>query len=127
MRTRPPLASRWRKALIETDADERARAVDALTTNHTAFFRENHHFEHSSSSANRVPRRWSRPPTRCARARRWPAAGGNPANLALIETDADERARAVDALTTNHTAFFRENHHFEAARTSWPAIVIISE
>ncbi|WP_419826672.1 CheR family methyltransferase [Sphingomonas sp.] len=31
---------------IEEDADERARAVDALTTNHTGFFRESHHFDH---------------------------------------------------------------------------------
>lgn len=44
-----------------------------------------------------------------------------PAYLARIEGDAAERARAVDALTTNHTSFFRENHHFEHFRdTLWP-------
>lgn len=44
-----------------------------------------------------------------------------PTYLAMIETDAEERARAVDALTTNHTSFFRENHHFEHFRdTLWP-------
>lgn len=32
--------------LISHDAVERARAIEALTTNHTKFFRENHHFEH---------------------------------------------------------------------------------
>lgn len=32
--------------LVEADADERAAMVVALTTNHTHFFRENHHFEH---------------------------------------------------------------------------------
>lgn len=45
------------------------------------------------------------------------------AYLRLIETDAAERARTIDALTTNHTSFFREPHHFEdfAARV-WPAL-----
>jgi chemotaxis protein methyltransferase CheR len=32
--------------LIRTDTGERARAIEALTTNHTKFFREIHHFEH---------------------------------------------------------------------------------
>jgi len=32
--------------LIEQDADERRKAVNALTTNHTFFYREQHHFEH---------------------------------------------------------------------------------
>ncbi len=31
---------------IGRDSEERRRAVCALTTNHTFFFRENHHFEH---------------------------------------------------------------------------------
>lgn len=31
---------------IRTDSVERGRAIEALTTNHTKFFRENHHFEH---------------------------------------------------------------------------------
>ncbi|WP_312490414.1 protein-glutamate O-methyltransferase [Sphingomonas sp.] len=44
-----------------------------------------------------------------------------PDYLALIADDAEERARAVDALTTNHTSFFRENHHFEHFRDElWP-------
>lgn len=33
-------------ALVEQDADERAAMVVALTTNHTHFFREPHHFDH---------------------------------------------------------------------------------
>jgi len=33
-------------ALIRNDAAEQARAVAALTTNHTYFYREGHHFEH---------------------------------------------------------------------------------
>ncbi|MDY0959587.1 MULTISPECIES: CheR family methyltransferase [unclassified Sphingomonas] len=56
-------------------------------------------------------------------ARRLRACGLNdfPTYLALVESDAEERARAVDALTTNHTSFFRENHHFEHFRDSlWP-------
>ena len=31
---------------IEHDAAERTRAIEALTTNHTFFYREAHHFEH---------------------------------------------------------------------------------
>lgn len=34
--------------LIRNDADLRKNAVDALTTNHTFFFREGHHFRHLS-------------------------------------------------------------------------------
>ncbi len=30
----------------------------------------------------------------------------------LIQKDATERARAIESLTTNHTKFFREDHHF---------------
>jgi len=32
--------------IIRNDSAERARAIEALTTNHTKFFREIHHFEH---------------------------------------------------------------------------------
>ena len=32
--------------MVQADAEERAAMVVALTTNHTHFFRENHHFEH---------------------------------------------------------------------------------
>ncbi len=31
---------------LKTDAAERTRAIEALTTNHTFFYRESHHFEH---------------------------------------------------------------------------------
>jgi chemotaxis protein methyltransferase CheR len=34
---------------IRTDADERTRSIEALTTNHTRFFREKHHFDHFES------------------------------------------------------------------------------
>ncbi|WP_242122079.1 CheR family methyltransferase [Sphingomonas lacusdianchii] len=45
------------------------------------------------------------------------------AYVRLIQSDDVERARAIDALTTNHTCFFRENHHFDdfVARL-WPAL-----
>jgi len=33
--------------------------------------------------------------------------------IALVERDAGERAALVEALTTNHTHFFREQHHFD--------------
>ena len=36
--------------------------------------------------------------------------------VALITDDNEERRRAIEALTTNHTKFFRENHHFEHFR-----------
>ncbi len=39
-----------------------------------------------------------------------------PAYLRLVRDDAGERARMVDALTTNHTHFFREKHHFDHLR-----------
>jgi chemotaxis protein methyltransferase CheR len=43
--------------------------------------------------------------------------------VALIERDTEERSRAVDALTTNHTGFFRENHHFEQFMAdAWPPL-----
>ncbi len=32
--------------LIRVDSEERRSAIEALTTNHTRFFREGHHFEH---------------------------------------------------------------------------------
>lgn len=38
-------------ALIRQDAAERKCAVDALTTNHTFFFREAHHFAHFAQAA----------------------------------------------------------------------------
>lgn len=36
----------------------------------------------------------------------------------LVETHAEERAAMVVALTTNHTHFFRESHHFDHFRTT---------
>jgi chemotaxis protein methyltransferase CheR len=43
--------------------------------------------------------------------------------IALIGNDAGERACAIDALTTNHTSFFRESHHFDDFGTRlWPAL-----
>ncbi|MEG3144335.1 protein-glutamate O-methyltransferase CheR [Sphingomonas sp. RT2P30] len=39
----------------------------------------------------------------------------------LVESDAVERAAMIVALTTNHTHFFRENHHFDhLCRTTLP-------
>jgi len=36
--------------MLRTDANERKRAVYALTTNHTRFFREDHHFDHMTAT-----------------------------------------------------------------------------
>ena len=58
-------------------------------------------------------------------ARRVRACGldGFGAYVALLDEDEGERARAIDALTTNHTSFFRENHHFEHfVAHAWPAL-----
>ena len=38
-------------ALVQKDPEERAAMVVALTTNHTHFFREKHHFDHLTSHA----------------------------------------------------------------------------
>ncbi|WP_033921495.1 CheR family methyltransferase [Sphingomonas sp. 37zxx] len=39
----------------------------------------------------------------------------------MVGADAEERAAMIVALTTNHTHFFRENHHFEhLCRTAMP-------
>jgi len=41
----------------------------------------------------------------------------------LIDGDEVERTRALDALTTNHTSFFREAHHFDHfLEHAWPAL-----
>lgn len=40
-----------------------------------------------------------------------------------IDADPVERTRALDALTTNHTSFFRESHHFDHfVEHAWPAL-----
>lgn len=38
--------------------------------------------------------------------------------LKLVESDAEERKALVVSLTTNHTHFFRESHHFDHLRES---------
>ena len=44
--------------------------------------------------------------------------------LQLIERDEAERDRAIDMLTTNHTSFFREKHHFDHFTAEvWPALL----
>jgi len=46
------------------------------------------------------------------------------AYLERVEADPAERMRTVAALTTNHTFFYREDHHFEHfAQTARPALV----
>ncbi|TCP37009.1 CheR family methyltransferase [Sphingomonas sp. BK235] len=45
------------------------------------------------------------------------------AYVRLIEQDEDERLRMFDAITTNHTAFFRESHHFDDfVERMWPRL-----
>lgn len=41
---------------------------------------------------------------------------GFPDYLALVKRDAGERTAMISALTTNHTHFFREDHHFDHLR-----------
>ena len=41
----------------------------------------------------------------------------------LLANDSSEKDAAVYALTTNHTKFFREDHHFDHfSRTAWPVL-----
>lgn len=43
--------------------------------------------------------------------------------VTLLGTDPAERIQAIDALTTNHTKFFREDHHFDHFRDEvWPGL-----
>ena len=43
--------------------------------------------------------------------------------IALLGTDREERQQAIDALTTNHTSFFRESHHFDHFMGEvWPVL-----
>jgi chemotaxis protein methyltransferase CheR len=43
--------------------------------------------------------------------------------IALIDQDRDERTLAIDALTTNHTSFFRETHHYDHfVAQAWPGL-----
>ncbi|MEH3105287.1 MAG: protein-glutamate O-methyltransferase CheR [Sphingomonas phyllosphaerae] len=45
------------------------------------------------------------------------------AYLKVIENDEEERNRMLDALTTNHTSFFREAHHFDDfVERLWPTL-----
>lgn len=55
--------------LVQTDAGERAAMVVALTTNHTHFFRESHHFDHFRATA--MP--WLQQRARNAPVRIWSA------------------------------------------------------
>jgi len=78
--------------LIHNDDAERRRAVDALTTNHTAFFRERHHYDHFLADA------WPALAGRLAtggRVRLWSAAcssGEEPVSLAMAILGADRAA-----------------------------------
>jgi chemotaxis protein methyltransferase CheR len=38
--------------------------------------------------------------------------------LALLETDDNERKHFIDSVSTNHTFFFRESHHFECLQNT---------
>lgn len=62
LRTRGLDSFRGYVALVERDAEERRLMVTALTTNHTHFFRENHHFEHLRATL--LPRLQAMPATR---------------------------------------------------------------
>jgi chemotaxis protein methyltransferase CheR len=82
--------------LIRTDTSERARAIEALTTNHTKFFREIHHFDHFEEHvrpvlANRL--------IAGGRVRLWSSAassGEEPYSLAMTMLGADKnKARQI--------------------------------
>ncbi|QJU58859.1 protein-glutamate O-methyltransferase CheR [Sphingomonas sp. AP4-R1] len=81
--------------LIATDQDERAIAIDALTTNHTGFFREAHHFDHF---ADGVRDGLLRRADAGQRVRLWSSAcssGEEPYSLAMTLLGPDRRAAAA--------------------------------
>jgi chemotaxis protein methyltransferase CheR len=87
--------------LIESDPQERAAAIDALTTNHTSFFRERHHFDHF---ADEVRPMLLRRATEGGRVRLWSSAsssGEEPFSLAmtLLGPDRQQGARIADSDT----------------------------
>ena len=75
--------------LIESDARERAAALDALTTNHTSFFRESHHFDHFAAEVRPALLRRA---AAGARVRLWSSAcssGEEPFSLAMALLGSD--------------------------------------
>lgn len=81
--------------LIATDGAERAIAIDALTTNHTGFFREAHHFDHVASV---VRDGLIRQATAGRRVRLWSSAcstGEEPYSLAMTLLGPDRRGAAA--------------------------------
>jgi len=85
--------------LIARDAQERAAAVDALTTNHTSFFREQHHFTHLADDVRRemIKRLQAREKVRI-----WSAAcssGEEPYSIAMTLLGADRKAAEAIAAT----------------------------
>ena len=80
--------------LIDSDPRERAAALDALTTNHTSFFRESHHFDHFAAEVR--PALLRRAATG-GRVRLWSSAsssGEEPFSLAMTLLGADRQEGA---------------------------------
>jgi chemotaxis protein methyltransferase CheR len=98
------------RALIERDAAERAAMIAALTTNHTSFFREPHHFEHLAEWAPRAarpPLLWS---AGCA-------SGEEPYSMAitLLEAGATEARILATDIAPHAVAAARAGRYPEAA------------
>ena len=77
--------------LIESDPRERAAALDALTTNHTSFFRESHHFDHFAAEVRPTLLRRA---ASGGRVRLWSSAsssGEEPFSLAMTLLGADRK------------------------------------
>jgi len=73
------------RAHLETDADEIERFINSISTNHTKFFREAHHFNHLRGLAQAVARPDQTHPMR--RLRIWSAGcstGEEPYTIALV-------------------------------------------
>ncbi|SNS29482.1 chemotaxis protein methyltransferase CheR [Sphingomonas laterariae] len=83
-------------ALLRNDREERVQAIEALTTNHTKFFRENHHFEHFAAHVRPA---LVEKAARRQRVRLWSAGSSSGEEvhslmLTLLGTDMDD-ARAI--------------------------------
>lgn len=111
--------------LLNGDAEERRRAINALTTNHTKFFRENHHFDHF---AREVRPRLVKRALAGGRVRMWSAgcsSGEEVYSLTMTLLGEDKSiARQIAATDTAILASDLADHVIEAGKAAtYPAHV----
>ena len=80
-----PTFAAYLERVEDADSEEAGRFVNAITTNVTEFFRENHHFEHLARTV--LPAIWARTGPSVRRVRLWSAGcstGEEPYSLAMV-------------------------------------------